>query len=265
MNIENTLIGIELEFAIVDAEGQMVIMCDELPEHGKDNPLNIGRCDYSRKPVLLHHDNVLLEATIGPVRLAHELQPAINSLIFRVKEWVENHWNREYQVLATPSVKYSNLESEASHQIGCNPSASVYDSPVAVDSAAFESGLRTCGLHLNIDAPDDAAYRELLIKNLDRLLYKNLKTRLAAIPDIAGESERRAVYGQAGEHRSYHLADGDLFEGIEYRVLSPQSLLHVNITNFIRDALTYTNRQQLVHQRITDEEIQRGINTMEFS
>lgn len=265
MTIENTLIGIELEFAIVDAEGQMVIMCDELPEHGKDNPLNTGRCDYSRKPVFLHHDNVLLEATIGPVSLGRELQPAINSLIYNVREWVESHWNREYQILATPSVKYSNLASEASRQIGCNPSSSVYDTPAPVDSAAFEAGLRTCGLHLNIDAPDDDAYRELLIKNLDRLLYLNLKTNLYRIPDIDGERERRAVYGQAGEHRSYHLADGDLFEGIEWRVLSPQALLHLNITSFISDALGYTNRQQLVRQRIPDEEIQRGINTMEFS
>jgi len=99
---------------------------------------------------------------------------------------------------------------------GCEPDYDAWELSINRPPNLAATQLRTCGGHLHIGfqgSEDDSLNRAYLVRIMDLV---------AGVPSVLmdGDTDRRSLYGKAGAHRPKYLANGDSYDGVEYRTLS---------------------------------------------
>jgi len=205
--IVNPTFGSDPEFIAINIDTQQPISCVGKIGGTKHEPLSIGE-GCSRQ-----EDNVLAEVCIPPVTNKKDFVKYITYAKNEVNKLLTKF---NAKLISASSMEYPNeeLQSKAARKFGCSESWCAWTGEsVDVPPAEMVGNLRSAGFHIHIGFKgdiEDFDLIETLIRNMDK--YLGLPSLI-----IDRDTDRRKIYGKAGDFRSEELAD-DIIK-IEYRTL----------------------------------------------
>jgi len=210
-------IGSDFELPLMN--GGQVRSIEGLLGGTKQEPIDIGNNCQKQE------DNVMAEFNIPAVTTFKDFKKYIDYCI--------NYGNKFlYQagaLIMQSSGFYSanEVSTDQGATFGCEPSFDVYTQDfTTIENPSTK--LRSAGFHLHIDCTDDEDVIQRLVKKLD--LYLGVPSIL-----LDPDTDRRALYGKAGEFRFTEY-------GIEYRVLGSGMMRHLEfVWNGIFKALEDTS------------------------
>jgi len=242
--IKNITLGTDPElFAYSPIEQTYKPLCSLLGG-SKTKPL----CVVKDEPgFTLQEDNVAAEFTIPPVKNVEDWIKNINFMKDYIQDTVLNPLILEPNYSSSARFKEEYLKSKGAQTMGCDTSYNAYSFKAnKVDRSDYT--LRTTGFHIHIgyDEPDVETSVNI-IKAMDLFL---------GVPSVMidPDTERRRMYGKAGEYRLTTY-------GCEYRVLggfflASEELLSWCFNNTMA-ALKFVNEGGII---TNEEEIIEAIN-----
>lgn len=205
--IKDTTKGSDPEFAVVNKITGEPISAHNLVPGSKAHPSDIGRgCG-------VQPDGVMVEATIPPATTEEEF---VDSILYskRTIEEIIQQTNPDLCVRSVSSLRYADdqLTHPSVREFGCQASYCIYTASESVRPTAEEVGsLRSAGFHIHIGTP-----RYLNFKEIEALMFcMDVQIGLPSVV-LDLDTERRQLYGNAGDFRFKHLTDLTI---VEYRTL----------------------------------------------
>lgn len=214
---------------------------------GPDNKpvpaFKLGFPDKHDKLVLRHgkafRDGYAIEINVEPSLRWDVVTDAVRLVM---KEIQNKHLPADHRLLSMPTVRID-LEKDMVDApldmmtFGCDPSMDAYTGmPKLPDIDATEHPYRYSGGHLHFSEPGVKEDSKHWLTNIDRcrtfirMMDVYLGIPLTAIFNRPQTYMRRKYYGQAGEFRQQHYADGTV--GVEYRTPGPEVFNHPAISHF---------------------------------
>lgn len=204
----NVTLGSDPEFAVVDRNGIPKSVVGLLGGT-KQKPTDIGNGCGSQE------DNVGAEITIPPTNNRQEF---IDSIMYGKNTCTEILQEKGYDLHLESASSFvynkKELNSRAAMEFGCDPSFCIYTKDISHRPDPEEIGnLRSFGFHIHIGFNGIAEIDtiENIIKAMD--IYCGIPSII-----IDNDTERRKLYGNAGDFRFKHLPEKNITI-VEYRTL----------------------------------------------
>lgn len=202
----------------------------------------------------VYADNVLVESSFPPVKTTNQLLKSLQTVFKRTQDFLGD----KFRLLPKASHVYdmSELKDDQAWMVGCNPSWCAYTLK-ANNPSDFTSGLRTGSFHIHVgyEKATTLAGRTDTIKLLDAIVG----TASIVFTNDDSSAARRALYGQAGEHRPTPY-------GLEWRVLDNYALRSPELTELTLNLIDYTlsvvlsNREKSLLALVDESEVRKAID-----
>lgn len=206
--INKFLVGTDPEFIIVDSTTLEPKSGVGIVGGSKAHPEDIGNgCG-------VQEDNVTAELTVPPASSAEEFVGFImygkNAINERLKPY-------NLKLLSASSARYSakELDSDTARKFGCEPSYCIYTRRVSPRPTPEQIGnLRSAGFHIHVGAD-----RLLTADEIEKLIFfMDIYLGLPSVI-IDMDTDRKSIYGNAGDFRFKHITKDNPFTIVEYRTL----------------------------------------------
>lgn len=251
-NQSKITLGSDPELSIVEVSSDMVVSAIPLLKNDKHCPAIV---EGKNGPMKIYADNVLVESAFPPVNSTGGLLKALKEVF----QATQNILGKKYKLKPIPAHVYdaSQLKEESAWAIGCNPSYDAYTLQ-ANQPDGFSDGLRTGSFHIHIGSAKSSEFNSRL--NMVKLLDAIVGTSSIILSTDNSSPKRRALYGQAGEHRPTPY-------GVEWRVLDNFALnspkLATILLNLIDHAifLFENGQEKSILNKVNENEIRKAINT----
>ena len=247
MSIKKFTIGSDPEFVVVNEGG---IPTSSIGRIGgkKGNPVMIGG------GFGIEEDNVMAEATIPPCNTKEEFINNIGHVKQELNKILAEHG---LHIESMSSARYSeeDLNHKDAQKFGCEPSFCVYTRETSPRPTPEEVGnLRSAGTHIHIGAD-----RLLRIGEVERLIHA--MDIFLGVPSllIDTDTDRRKLYGNAGDMRFRNVGGENMITVVEYRTLGGYMSRSPELLGWIYDqtvrAVDYFNNNDNYELDMTIQEI----------
>ena len=198
----------------------------------------------------IQHDGLAAEFNSNP---ANSLSEFINNhkLIIKDLEDYIKPFDLKIDLITSiqdTSLLLSELGNEEALRSGCIPDYDAWRLAINPRANYHKNSLRCVGGHLHI------AFDQAVGSPLNRIKMVRALDMVLGVPSILYDDDklRRTMYGRAGAFRPKDINDGDSYDGLEYRTLSPFWLKSEEIMEFIYRGVEfcYNNLEEVSNKAV---------------
>lgn len=236
------LIGIEVEGPMYKGD-QLALACAEFP-YTKESPLVLDEGS-------IHPDGQNIELALSPSLTAEEQWDNYTTLCDELYSRDLLKADEGMGLCSALLYPATLLEThEGANEVGCSPSFIAYgDMQKSATPTSYDNNFRAAGLHLNIDFTGSLKEKLLLVRALDHIVgcYSVYHWEQE---DKENNTERRKLYGMAGNYRI-----PSLYDGVEYRTLPSMVWNEDNchtMYNLVDKAVNHTDLHQYIDKDYQD-------------